>query len=497
MSVSIREDRTVTLHPARDSGETTRVTEKTGSLSRWLIRGIVVVVGGALLAVTATLLFGALIPPRDGPQLTHVVQRGELQITITESGELESASNKDIKCLVAGGSTILSIIEDGAEVKKGDELVRLDGSKIDDEISQQKITHEKARSAHIQAEGDLAVAEIAVTEYREGTFRAELQLAQSNIAIAEENLRTAKNQLEYTERMFRKGYIGTLERDAQGFAVEHATLELALKRTDEDVLQRFTKIKTVQELKSKRKADEAKLFSEKAALELEETRLRRLEAQKENCVIRAPQDGMVIYPETYRWSQEPEVKEGAPVREQQTLIQLPDLTQMQLKVNVHESKVELLKPGMRARITIQDQDWQGEVVSIANRAEQSGWWSGSAKEFATIVKIDGQVGLKPGMSAEVEILVERHEDVLILPVAAIVQQQGDFFCWVKAADQIKMRPLVVGVSDDQFIIVEDGVVAGEEVVMNPRAVVEDARQRALEPPKRRDQPSETSDQPKS
>ena len=485
MSVSIREELSVpTTAPraGRDLDDRALAPPVTPSISRWLIRGSIALVGVALLAIMATLLYGALIPTADGPQLTHTVQRGELQITITESGDLESASNQDIKCLVAGGSTILWIIKDGAEVKKGDELVRLDGAKIDVEISQQKITYEKARAAHIQAESDFAVAEISVTEYLEGTFRAELQLAQSNIAIAEENLRTAKNHLDYTERMFRKGYIGELEKDAQGFAVEHATLELALKRTDEDVLKRFTKIKTVQELKSSLKAADAKLASEKAALELEKTRLTRLEAQKKNCLILAPQDGMVIYPEVYRWSQEPEVKEGAPVREQQTLIQLPDLSQMQLKVKVHESKVEQLKPEMRARIVIQEQDLQGEVVSIANRAEQSGWWSGSAKEFATIVKIDGKLAaLKPGMSAEVEILVERHEDVLLLPVAAVVQRQEEFHCWVKTADKVEMKPLVVGASDDQFMIVKDGVSAGEEIVLNPRAVVEEARLRALEP----------------
>jgi multidrug efflux pump subunit AcrA (membrane-fusion protein) len=237
-----------------------------------------------------------------------MVRRGELVISVTQSGEVQSGSNKDIKCLVEGGSTILWIVEDGSQVKQGDELVRLDASKIEDGISQQKIAYEKARAAHIQAESDRVVAELAVTEYLEGTFRAALQLAQSNIAIAEENLRSANNRLEYTERMFRKGYVGAVERDAQRFAVEHAALELDLKRTEEDVLSRFTKPKTLEELRSKFKAADAKMLSEAAALDLEATRLARLEAQKDGCVIRAPADGMAIYPQVPRWSQQPEVR---------------------------------------------------------------------------------------------------------------------------------------------------------------------------------------------
>ena len=75
-------------------------------------------------------------------------------------------------------------------------------------------------------------------------------------------------------------------------------LELAMKRTEVDVLKRFTRAKTLQDLESKLKAAQAKMLSDKAALDLEEARLTRLKAQAERCVIRAPADGMVIYPQT-------------------------------------------------------------------------------------------------------------------------------------------------------------------------------------------------------
>lgn len=445
------------------------------------------------LSVGAAVLYGpAFVEEGDDQLLTHVAKTGDLAVTVTETGDLESASNVDLKCLVKGGSTILSIVKDGSQAKEGDVLVRLDASTIEEEISKQRIAHEKARAAHIQAQSDVAVAELAVTEYIDGTFRAELQTAQSNVAIAEENLRTATNRLEYTVRMFRKGYVSDVERDAQEFAVEHARLELALKRTEEDVLERFTKAKTLQELRSALKAAQAKLASEAAALELEESRLKRLESQKENCVIEAPQDGMVIYPEVYRWSQEPEVKEGATVREQQTLIQLPDLSNMQVKVQVHESKVEQIKPGMKAVIKVQDREWPGEVVSISNRAEQSGWWSGNSKEFATIVRINGDLGLKPGMSGEVEIEIARHEDVVTVPVAAVVEQHGRFYCWVATSEGPQIRPVIVGPTNDQFIVVEHGVRSGEEVVLNPRSVIEDAQRRALQPPMEAEDSSQES-----
>ena len=118
-------------------------------------------------------------------------QRGEMLVTVTEDGNVESAKNVEIKCQVAGGSSILSIVKDGNEVKQGDKLVELDASQLDDQINQQKITYEKARSALVQAEKDFQVAEISVKEYLEGTFKKELQDAEAQITIALENLRTA------------------------------------------------------------------------------------------------------------------------------------------------------------------------------------------------------------------------------------------------------------------------------------------------------------------
>ena len=164
------------------------------------------------------------------------------------------------------------------------------------------------------------------------------------------------------------------------------------------------------------------------------------------------------------------------VREQQTMFRLPDLSQMQVKVTVHESKVDSLREGMRARIRVQDHEFQGTVDSVANQPEPSSWFSASVKEYATSVKIDGQPQhLRPGMTAEVEILVAQLKSVLTLPVAAVVEQRGKLYCWVRRGNRIERRPLVLGLNNDKFVEVKDGVAAGDEVLLNPRALVAEAR----------------------
>jgi RND family efflux transporter MFP subunit len=411
--------------------------------------------------------------------LTHVVSRGELLVTVTEDGNLESASNVDIKCQVAGGSSILWIVRDGSQVKAGDKLVELDSSTLEETINQQRIAYEKARSTKIQAEKTFEVAKLAVREYLEGTYKKALQDAETLITISLENLRSAQNSLEHAERMFRKGYVSNLELEGQRFAVERAQLELDSARTAKDVLTDFTKVKTLQDLESQRDTAEATMKSELAAFDLEESRLKRLESQLAQCTITAPADGMVVYANERggRFGQEQSaIEEGAAVRERQTILKLPDLSNMQVKVNVHESKVEQLNAGMRARIRILERELTGTVTSIANQPEATGWFSANVKEYATLVRIDGAPeNLRPGMTAEVEILVAHLQNVLTLPVAAVVELRGQYFCWVRDGEEVEKRSLVLGLSNDQYIEVKDGVSERDEVLLNPRAVVAEAR----------------------
>jgi multidrug resistance efflux pump len=412
--------------------------------------------------------------------------RGNLLVTVTEEGNIESASNVDIKCEVAGGSTILWIIPDGTRVQAGDELVRLDSSTIEDSISQQKILWEKAKAAVVESEKTFSAAKIAVQEYLEGTFVKELQLADANIVIAMENLRSAENQLQHTERMARKGYVTSLQRDAQAFAVERAKLELEAQKTARDVLVRFTKPKMVEELESARDTAEALMRSNQAAYELENGRLDRLNLQLEKCTVTAPQDGMVVYAnETsgrgrFGSQQGPEVAEGATVRERQSMIRLPDLTRMQVKVNVHESKVQSLRVGMRAHIKWQDRDLQGQLINIANQAEPFNFFAPNSKEYATIVAIDGEVPseLKPGMSAIVEILVANLTDVLTVPLNAIMQTPQGIYCWVETKDGTERRDVTLGMASNTAVEIKSGLDEKDIVVLNPRAFVAEAAEAA-------------------
>ena len=107
------------------------------SAGRWWKRGLLA------FGVIAVLSFAAvLIAERDVVagepvrRLTHTITRGDLLVTVTEQGMLESSENTEIKCKVRGQNTVIWVIESGTVVKPGDELVRLDTLFIEEQIDE-------------------------------------------------------------------------------------------------------------------------------------------------------------------------------------------------------------------------------------------------------------------------------------------------------------------------------------------------------------------------
>ncbi len=409
---------------------------------------------------------------------THKVQKGQLVVTVLEDGTIESAKNIDIKCEIAGGSTILWIIPDGTLVEQGAELVKLDQSGLEEQLRSQKGIYEKAVATQIQAREDAGAAGIAVEEYLEGVFVKEMQTVEAQIKIALENLRSSENILDHSKRMSRKGFVTPLQVEADEFAVQRAQLDLDAAKTAKSVLEKFSKAKMLKELEGKRDSAKARERSEDANVELEKGKLDKLTNQLAKTVIRAPQNGMVVYyKESSRFgSSQAQITEGAVVREAQTLIQLPDLKRMQAKVPIHESKVEVVRSGMRALLKVLDKELQGSVVMVANQPESKSFFQAQVKEYPAIVKIESDThSLRPGMTADVEILVADLHDVLTVPVASVVDIGGKHYCWVQKGGQTEKRPLVLGQTNDKFVEVKDGVAEDELIIMNPRTVVADAR----------------------
>jgi HlyD family secretion protein len=447
--------------------------------SGWGLRVTLLI--GLLVALGAGAVYlpKALQSEEAGPRLTHKIARGDLIVTVTEQGTLESSNNTEIKCKVRGFSTVTYVIPAGTVVKPGEELVRLDTKVIDEQHSLTKTNTFIAQATLEQTKANVARAEISIDAYKEGRFRSQLQSLEKELAANKRNLRTAQKMRQRSEALFRKGYVTELEVDGNAFTVKQAELELKVKETEIKVLKEFTRAMELETLQGNLTASESKLAADLAGLRMEKKRRDRAEQELGDCIIRAPTGGLVIYPSAASWKRTPDITEGANVRKDQVLLLMPDLTKMQVKVGIHESIVERVHAGLKAIVTLPDRTLEAKVSKVATVTRPAGWWTGNVVKYDTVIDLPADAGLKPGMSAEVEVIMAVHKDVLTIPVAAVVETDKGDFCWVRAGEKTTKRPLELGDSNDVFIVVKAGLNEGEEVVLNPTAFIEEAEKEAL------------------
>jgi len=419
------------------------------------------------------------------PIIMATVSRGPFLHEVWERGEIESSSNVEVRCEVrAGGNgngiNIIEIVPEGKLVKKGDFLVRLDDAALRTDMIQQEIMAANSQSAVIEAQADLDAARLALEEYEEGTFLQDEEQSVSEVFVAQENVRRAEEYLGYSNQMSRRGYVSEVQLEADRFALEKARKELEVAETKLRVLRTYTKEKTVTQLRAAIDSAEARLKARQKNWDLDKVRLAEITEQVAKCLIHAPADGQVVYANTGNQQRgsngEVPIAEGRPVRERQAIIRLPDPTRMRVMTNVHESRISNLRAGMEAKIVLDafpDRRLNGQVAAISEFPLPSvSIYTTHIKEYLVEVEIDAPpAGLRPGMSAQVNVQVEHIADANQVPVNAVVERAGRFFCAIpQAHGKFETREIKVGSFNQETIVILDGLQLGESVVISPLQV---------------------------
>jgi multidrug efflux pump subunit AcrA (membrane-fusion protein) len=433
--------------------------------------------------------------PADGAgPLFHTVAVAPFVHEVTELGGVESSNNVEVRCLVESknqsGTMIRWIIAEGTDVKSGDKLVELDDSALQDELVQQQIMVNNSTALVTQAENALRTAETALREYTEGTYLQEVETIQAEIAQAEEDLRRAKQYLQYSKRLAAKGHITPLQLKADQFAVTKAQNGYNAAMTKLHVLQEFTRKKMVDTLEADVETARVKLDSEQKSHGLDVRKLEKIEDQIAKCTIVAPCDGQVVYANEADWRGQNQIviQEGTAIRQQQTIIRLPDPEQMQVKAKVNESRIDLIHPGMRVTVKLDafpDVPLQGVVTKVdAYPLPTSGWMS-NIKEYGTYVALEkapASVQVRAGLTAQVKIHVEYQPEALQVPVATIKEINGHHFVLVREGERLRPQEVELGSTNDKSVVILSGLEAGAQIVFNPGKYTDQVEMPDVAPP---------------
>ena len=428
------------------------------------------------------------------------VENGLFKHTVIESGVIESSQNIDIICNVrsrAGGVQIIWVIDEGSQVVKGDKLVELDTTTLEDSLQQQKLIMNRANSTRISADAAVRRATIARQEYLEGTFKQNEQIIESNILIAKQNLSTALDKAAFSERLAAKGFVTQQQLQADRFAVKRANLDMALKENELQTLREITQQKMLVGFDADIETAKATKQTEEKNYIEEEKQQTEIQQQIENCMIYAPDDGQVVYAnqQSSRGGAEFIVEAGATVRERQSIIKLPDPEQMQVKAKVNEGRIAFIRKGQRVDVVVgalEGQTLQGVVSKVNKYPEATSWFNSEVKEFATYIKIlDPPDAIRTGLTAEVEMLVNTMANQMMVPVQTLHEDQEQAFCLVKrpydstnplhsqemggkhgdvgAEYSVEIVEIEYAASNNKFLAITKGLEAGDMVVMNPRS----------------------------
>jgi HlyD family secretion protein len=481
-----------------------------------------------------------------GPLVYYTVTRADLPITVTERGNLESQRNTEIRCdveTVPGqpGTRIVSIVPNGKGVQHGELLVEFDAAPLEDRVDSRVLSYEQAKAAQIQTtaklenqktqnETALAAAQLKVElaqlnlrmyeDGQDGTYQIEIQdldlkiqEAKNQIVEAQAGMLLQRTSRGGMEMLYKLGYRGKGDLDQAVYktvqsedALVKATNALANAAANRRKLEEFEhpmkKLELQGGLNTARQgslqvgrdntsllaqAEAAKIATDRA-LAKEEEKLAKYKEQLDKCKIYAPHDGMVAY-STERTPFGRPIGEGELVIERMKILSLPDLSRMQVRTMVHESVLDQVREGLEATIQIDafpERSYRGTVQSVAVLPAQGGNFmiSPDVKVYETVVTIDEEVEqLRPGMTAVVEIHVDRLDDVLSVPVQAIVQVERENSCYVEGPGGVERRPVVLGRTNDKFVEILSGLSEGDRVVLNPMAIVDpaEAGERAISP----------------
>lgn len=386
---------------------------------------------------------------------TETVSRGPFQIFITERGMVDSAQNVMLSSKVYWTTSIVKLIPEGTRVKEGELLCELDSTELREKAKTNQVVLIQSEAAAKQAREDLRIQELLndrnvaraklradlakldLEKFEKGTFVQQRETLSGQIALAQSELTRSEENHSFTKRIAKKGYSSQSDVEKVRIAVQSAEIKLETAQGKQSILERFTYERTMAELKAnaaefERELDRVKRKAKAAILQLSvrvTARERKEESYREkyesylelieHCLIRAPQDGEVVYArDYYSMSGAGAIEEGAPVRYRQDLIKLPDLDHMQVETRIHETRIENIREGQPVHVQVSalpDESFHGEVDTISGVPNSRDRFRPDRKEYATSIRLlDDEMlsQLRPGMTAQIDIEVENRSDVL-------------------------------------------------------------------------------------
>jgi len=374
-------------------------------------------------------------------QLVEVV-RGDLVITASGSGNIEIS--KEVRLAFGVGGRIDKIyVDDGDNVTEGDVLAKLETDALEMALTQAQVALTRAEVAVTTANVTLRTAKHSLDEARDLYTWPVIRVARADVDDAEAFLQYVLDKgLPYETVAYAQARLDAAESKLDAMIRSYDTEEVAIKKMEVELAEQSLEL-------AQQSVEQARQSVEQAQKNLNEA------------TLTAPFDGVVASV----YADEGDVI-PSPTMAPTAIIHLIDLTTMELNVEVDEIDIPGVKLGQRVIIEVDALPalpLEGEVTFISSLAKEE---AGVVLYEVTIgFDVPEGSGLKAGMSAEADIVIDERSNVLLVPDRAIKQDsQGNSVVEVMVGKEAQERPVVIGISDGYQTEIVDGLKEGETVV---------------------------------
>jgi RND family efflux transporter MFP subunit len=335
--------------------------------------------------------------------------------------------------------------------------------KLPGDLPQERVDQEQAAERAVaDAEAALKTAQTAYEQARQAEVTT-LQTREAELASATtardkvvagsrgEDLASARAEVQRAEAKLRQ-LTGTSR--ASEVAAQRASVEIAQAALDKLLAD----------------PSASNLVSREAAVARAEVALKSAQRDLEMAVLKAP------FPATVG---RVDMQVGEPA-DAAAIVAVVDLSSFHVDVPVDELDIAAVQPGQRVQITLDAlpaAEIGGEVTAIAPQATRSE--QGTTTYTVTVTLDEGSQGVRPGMTAVVEIVTQEKPDVVLVPRRAVRAEGGRSYVYVPnpnlapqpavpgqdAPPPGDRREVQIGLSNAEFVEITGGLGAGEQVLV--------------------------------
>lgn len=438
---------------------------------------------------------------------TAIAMKRSFPIEVRSVGELESARSTSIGCSIRSDqSKIIDIISDGTHVNAGDLLVKIDPTPFEKKVEELQIKSleceaqieiliqaleweiEQAEHENKTALFELESAEMELNKVINGDGPLEIARLKSGMHKAEVKYSELNNYSKDLQELENQGFLNPAEvlqtqkkiqEEKESF--ENAKLQyesyvnhvypMQVKKAETSLKKAQSKVEEV-DRGGKYKIKKAHASFLQAQQQLQEVQRQLQEAKWELVMteIRAPTGGMVVLKEEFRSSQKRKPRVGDILVRNQTVLDLPDLSQMVVKTKVREIDLYKIDLGKEATIEVDAYphvSFQGKITFIGILAMTDIARLGDEKNFEVKIVIDqSDMRLRPGMTARVVIHAGEVKNGVAVPIHAVFENNKQHFCYIAGETGYTKKAVKIGMNNEHWVEVLEGIQENDQVCLS-------------------------------